>query len=168
MRTRTHAQVCPRYPAAPRPVATFFIHPEPSRLLTVGVEVFRTVGEFRAFVRAESRAIRLRSRTRGLVGQCVGIDVTRRGRRHPCFAILRFPRQHLTVSTLTHEAFHATMRWAQRRNIPAIPTMSTVSNITDRHRPTYVTSLEEQCATVHDRICRELVLALQAHELLPL
>lgn len=135
----------------------------------MGVEVYRTIGEFRHAVRAENRWFGYqRSRTRGLIGQTIGVDVWRhehgRKRKLSCFAIMRFPKAHLTMSTLTHEAFHATMRWANRRRIPAIPTEGGVSNITYGR---YVTSTEERCATVHDRLCRLLVVALTKRRLLP-
>lgn len=157
-------------PRAPKPIATFFLRPERGSRLTVGVEVYRTLGDFRQAVRVENQWFGFkRSRTRGLIGQTVGLEVWRnwkkgRERKQPCFAIMRFPKRHLTMSTLTHEAFHATMRWANRRKILAIPTEGGESNITYGR---YVTSTEERCATVHDNLCRLLVIQLTKRGLLP-
>lgn len=151
-------------------IVAFFLRPERGSRLSVGVEVYRTTGEFRQAVRAENHWFGFkRSRTRGLVGQCVGVEVWRYGthgesRKHPCFAIVRFPKRHLTMSTLTHEAFHATMRWANRRRIAAIPTEGGPSNSTSGR---VVTSTEERCAVVHDNLCRRLVIALRRRGLLP-
>jgi hypothetical protein len=68
------------------------------------------------------------------------------------------------MATITHEAFHATMRWAHRRGFDAVPAKPDVSNITGFVKNA---SLEERAATVHDNLCRRIVIELQRRDLLP-
>lgn len=147
----------------PLPIRVFRIRPEPRSRLSIQVEIFRTVGEFRAFNREEDRQYGQRvQRTRGLVGMCMGVTERRRQRKTGLFAVIRLPRRHLTMSTITHEAFHATCRWAERRGILMIPTNNPDHDIWKR-----ASSIEERCATVHDTICRKIVTQLNRHRLIP-
>lgn len=153
----------------PKPIRIFHVRPEAGSRLSVAIEIYRTAGEMRLTVKDENRRHGFkRSRTRGLVGETVGVTVYRnrtgRPRRTlPLFAIVRFPKEHLTMSTITHEAFHATMRWAERKRIQSIPTGGDrQSNITS---PRYVATVEEQCATVHDTLCRKIVVQLRRFKL---
>lgn len=146
-----------------KPLAVFRIRPEAKSHLSVQVEVFRTVKGFQAHERQEDRRDGRRRRTRGLVGVTLGIVERRPSRRLTgLFATIRIPRSHLTMATITHEAFHATMRWAARRRIAAIPTQSNLSNLTDlRHL-----SVEERCAIVHDTMCAKMVRQLRRRHLI--
>lgn len=144
---------------ATRPVAAFVIRPGHRSRLHALVEVYASVSAFRRRVREDAKTDGTPMRTRGLVGCCYGVTERDRKtkRKTGLFAILKFPRQHLTMSTLTHECFHATMRWAERKGLGAIETKAGRSNM---RQPTAPLSLEEQCATVHDRLCAGLVRAL--------
>jgi len=125
------------------------------------VEVYATARDFRQVVKAEAvESGASRWRTRGLVGECAGVTVRKTKSQRICsglFAILRFPKRHLTMSTITHEAFHATMRWAERRRIAAIPTAGNASNISGQRTLRRVASIEERAAMVHDELCRRIV-----------
>ena len=151
------------------PVAVFAIRPEHGSRLSVQVEVYETADSMRRVVRAEARRERKPTRTRGLQGMCLGVTVLRRGRRTPRFAILRIPKAHLTMSTITHEAFHATCRWAERRGHGAIPVDGSdgPTNMDGRARVIAPLSLEERAATVHDALCRRIVIECRRRKLLP-
>lgn len=149
-----------------KPACVFNVSVEPRSRLSVIVEIYRTTGEFRRTARAEAKRARTRYRTRGLVGMCCGVTIRGRKSRRvfPQFAIIRIPKNHLTMTTITHECFHATMRWAERRGIRAIPTGGGPSNMRPYMRDL---SIEERAATVHDRLCRRVVRQLERRGLLP-
>lgn len=149
-----------------RPV-TFRIRPERKSRLSLQVEIYPTVGAMRRIVRAEGKRDNKPSRTRGLVGMCQGVTERRRGRRTGLFAIVRIPKQYLQMSTITHEAFHATCRWVERRGHRAIPVDHSdgPSNLVPRRGWVKLSSLEERAATVHDEICRRLVIECRRRQL---
>ena len=147
------------------PIRVFHVRPDCRSRLRLRVEIFRTTTEFRQAIRAEDRAFgRQPIRIRGLVGACTGVTERHQGRIADLFAIVRLPRRHLTMSTITHEAFHATLRWAARQQIPAIPTAGGPSNL---HTAGRAVSVEERCAIIHDTICRKIVWNLNRFKLLP-
>lgn len=146
-----------------KPIATFHVRPERRSRLAVRVEIFDTVGAMRQLVRREDRRDGRRSRTRGLVGMCQGVTVRIKGRKTGLYAVVRIPKPHLTMSTITHEAFHATCRWAERRGLTAIPVDGSggPSNMTPRDGWIPLGSVEERAATVHDELCRRMVIHLR-------
>jgi hypothetical protein len=149
---------------APKPLAAFYIRPDKRSRLSVLVEVYPTIAAFRTAERVEAQQNGRRYRTRGLIGSCAGVTVRNNGRKAGVFANLRFPRQHLTMSTITHEAFHATMRWAERQRITSIPTIGAArSNMT---WPS-VSTVEERCAGFHDSLCRRIVWECDRRGLFP-
>lgn len=149
---------------APRPMTAFYVRVGPKSRLSVRVEVFRTTTEFRAAVRAENESLGLKHyRTRRLIGECVGVSCYRghkqKRRLTGCFAWVRFPKKYLTMSTITHELFHATVRWAERVGLEAIPTghQDGPTNMEPGNR---VDNIEERCASIHDYLCRAVVVQL--------
>ena len=144
-----------------KPVYVFRIRPDANSRLSIQVEVYRDANVLRRISRAEGRK---RSMTLGLIGECLGVAEWRRGRKTQLFAIVRLTKEDLTMSTITHEAFHATARWAERRGLKAIPVSGEPSNI---NGPRMGGGIEEHCAKVHHTICRKIVVKLQQHKLLP-
>ncbi len=138
------------------PIRSFNLRPDRRSRLSLRVEIYRTTTEFRAVTRGEDLKYSKRaSRTRGLAAECLGVtERTKRTKRLTgLFAIIRIPKPHLTTSTITHEAFHATMRWARRAGIQDVPT-----DIPEKDRWKRNASIEERCAIIHGEICRKIVL----------
>lgn len=163
-----NGRICAHPRHAPLPLTWTHIWPDKIRYprIDLRVEVYATLADLRKVVRADHAAGHERSVVRGLLGYCVGVQEyyrDRRGRRRrtPTCAIIRLSRTCLGMETITHEAFHATLRWAERIGITSLPTDDCTSNLTagiaDRHN----TSPEETLAGVHGRICRLLVTALR-------
>lgn len=143
----------------------FRIRPQRRSFLSCQVEVWPDAKSFRNRIRVLSQWDHVR--VRGLMAATFGCRLHRRrpGRAERLtgvFAVLVFSQKDLGMATLTHEAFHATMRWAERKGWTAIPLHLGHGNI-DRKR---VNSIEEQCAKAHDNICRRLVIELRRHKVI--
>lgn len=142
----------------PKPAHYFRIYAGPDRRgLFVHVEVYRTVGDLRRTVRADRH---LKDdgqpyRTRGLVGMCTGIVERRLLTKRKCasFTVVRLAANACRTATIVHEMFHATCRWAERRGIASLPLANTPK---PRGTKRYDCD-EERMATVHDRLCRQLI-----------
>ena len=132
----------------------------PSRRARLYAEV-HVYSSRRAFHHAVKSAGR-RDRTRGLVGRCIGVTerVVGTGRRTGLFAVVQLSRDHLGVSVVSHELFHATIRWAHRVGIQSIPTNLSLSNSTARTPAAFLTAQrtpEERCASAHDEMMRQAI-----------
>lgn len=146
---------------SPTPIAVFRIRPRRNQSLALQVEVYANIRSLRSSLIHEDKIHGLRRvSTKGLVGCVTGVIERCKGRKTGLFAIMRLSKTNLTMATLTHEAFHATMRWAERVNIQYVPTGSGGGN-----KPS--SSTEERLATVHDSICRMMVHELTKAGLLP-
>lgn len=160
------------WPGAPDALASFAVYPMPGkRDLRVRVEIYASREDIQRVVRAEGRIGGFRMRTRGLVAMCTGWE-ERRGPQHgrrrlPTFAILRIPKDDLRMSTITHEAFHATMRWAQRVGIREINTHGNNNGNNNMRWPRPVATDEERCAEAHEQICRQIVVWAERLGFLP-
>jgi len=140
----------------PVPIARFRVRPEKRKRLSVEVLIFTGLRDFRRHIRHDDWKYKTkRSRTRGLLGHCCGVTERRGRRKTGLVAVISMPQQQLTMGTITHEAFHATMRWADRKGFASVPLNG--EHISNMRHGQKVTSIEEQCATVHDAICRRIV-----------
>ena len=135
----------------PRPLHYFRVRPSRRSRLFVHVEVYRTVGDLRRASDCDSRLAGKRFNARGMVGQCVAIE-ERRKRDHRLlggFAIVRLAARYCGTTTITHEAFHATCRWAARKRLTLDLSCSMTRAMIARP--------EERMATAHDALCRGIV-----------
>ncbi len=143
----------------PKPKAGFFIKPSRYSRLRVIVLVFRTVKEFRRYVWVDARRNGSSVRTKHLLACCLGAR-----RRSDDVCVILLPERHLRVETISHEVFHATCRWFQRRYGQACDFDS--SGAQSNMRPGNVrTSLEERFAIAHGRLCASLVREARRHKL---
>jgi hypothetical protein len=118
------------YPRMPPGTVVFYVKPEQGSALNVRVEIFRNLTTMRAFCKLRDRQFKQwekRSKPRSFkrtIGQCEGSRwyYTSNSRIVPTFAIIRLAKGYTATSTVTHEAFHALLRFAQRRRIPFIRT----------------------------------------------
>ena len=103
----------------PRPLHYFRARPSRRSRLFAHVEVYRTLGDLRRASDCDSRLSGKRWSARHIVGQCVALEErSRRDRRLlGGFAIIRLAVPHCGTTTITHEAFHATCRWAARKRL---------------------------------------------------
>lgn len=131
----------------PLPCVVFAVRPERGARWRVVVEVYSTQADLTAVSRIDGALSVPRRRVRGgrLYGECLGITERVRGRRTPTVALVRLCAPHLGIATVTHEAFHATCRWAERRGYPLMPT--------DGRDGSW---LEERLASVHDECTRRI------------
>lgn len=151
------------------PIHEFHIRPERGSRLSVKVEVYKSLTALRRMDRLERRCATGKRRVpnQTIVGQCIGVSEFLRKedgsrRKTSLFAIVRLARGCTNTATITHEAFHATMRWAARRGATSI---STIGTPTDRHKAS-AQSMEERCANVHDEMCRRIVNELHRRKVL--
>jgi hypothetical protein len=111
-----------KFTTVPEPVR-FHVRPRKGSWLSIRIEVFPTLGSFRAAVRRMNRTYGFKQHTRRLMGFCFGVErTTLGGHRTGLCAVIQVPRSSLKTSTLTHEAFHATLRWAERKGYTEIVT----------------------------------------------
>lgn len=156
---------------APQPLTWTFITPDHTVYphVDIRVEVYANLRELRDVVKRENAEADVSYVTSQLFAYCTGVDEYmrrpggRRWRTKTC-AIIRFARTKLGTETLTHEAFHATMRYAQRVGIALTDvadadnrTSNLARGVKDRHRA----SPEETLAGCHGRLCRLIVTALR-------
>lgn len=160
-----------QWPGAPDALHAFPVYPRPKGRLYIRVEIYATCEALQQAVRAEARVGGTRYRTRGLIAMVAGLT-ERRGPTYnhellPCFAIMRLPATHLTMSTITHECFHATMRWAARVGIAVLDTNGTANGNNNLKWPVPVQTAEEDCATAIDEIARQIVWRCTRLKLIP-
>lgn len=136
----------------PRPKATFEIRVKPGSHYRVRVQIYKTIKGFHA---AEGVGYGKWGRSgKRLMACCFGIEERDRAtnRLSGLFAGIRMPEAHMRMNTITHELFHATMRWAKRAKIDGRLGDNVPSGHLRKRR-----SAEEQCAIVHGNLCSEFV-----------
>jgi hypothetical protein len=143
----------------PKPLTCFRVRAERSSRWSVYVEVYRTRDDLRKASAMDPGTSRGGSST--IVAQCCEITRThnqwsRRGkllrqRRAPEFAVIRLTAKSRTRD-ITHECFHATMRWAKRAGIASIATGPYADSRELIRRPA-----EERMAVVHENLCAGVV-----------
>lgn len=134
----------------PRPVACFRVRAERRSRLCAYVEVYRTRGELRQASRLDYGITKRLYNSRTIVAQCAEVFARRRGRRTPEFAIIRLTAKSRTRD-ISHECFHATLRWAARRGIYGI---TCGTGMTPRTRATVLVSPYEERAAI---VCENLI-----------
>lgn len=132
----------------PRPAHYFRVRVSRRSRLFIHVEVYQTQPE----LVGASQWDRTGWTPPRLSAQCVEIVVRgqRSKRLRPDFAIIRLTAASRT-GDITHEAFHATLRWARRQGVTALPIASAGGG------PRQTSALEERCARVHETICIGLI-----------
>lgn len=120
----------------------------PNTRQSVKVVVYERVQDFKQ---------RAGMRSRRVLAFCVSTDARR------CVAEIHIPRRYLSIGTITHEAFHATCRYMERRGGLAIPITGNVTNM-DPGEPE---SPEEHAAKVLDGLCTRISLQLYRRKLYP-
>lgn len=150
-------------PGQPLPLTFTYINPDTARRYDVQLEVYATLAEMRAAVRADLAFSKRRGRTFNLRGYCVGNEeyrTTASGRRHRArtVAIIRLAKTHLTVGTITHECLHAALRYLSHAGVAEIPTHGRPGNITAH--ATQATDPEERLATITGNLCKHALRAL--------
>ncbi len=143
------------------------LRPDPKSRLQVRVFIYPSLVEMRrAVVRTDRimRTVNANTRrsgpTRRLQGICYGLvergHVSRRVR--PTFAMILLSRTCLGIGTLSHEVWHATCRYLDRRKIRPYRT--------DFERPQEDQDLEERAARAHDEMMQQLVRGLYRKKVL--
>jgi hypothetical protein len=158
-----------------QPIPAYVIHINPDRHYRhdVRVEIYRTLAELRTAVRCGVRASGMAEyKVHGLLGYCEGVEeyfrrksTGRRWRSRTC-AVIKLAQTNLRTGTLTHECFHATLRYAERvglgqTTVGDLALDGTSSLVRDQHPHS-----EERLATVHGNLCRGLISELYTHKLL--
>lgn len=138
----------------PEPLVCFRVRAERRSRLCICVEVYRGVRDLRRASRLDATGGKVASRT--FVAQCAevvafsGKSADGRVRKRPEFAVVRLTRKSRTRD-ITHECFHATLRWATRAGYVDMRFASRDSRaFTDR-------ALEERMAVVHENLCAGIV-----------
>lgn len=154
---------------APLPLTWTFIVPDRVKHpdVDIRIEVYENLRDLRAVVRAENAEAGHSCVLGGLLGYCTGVEEYlrrpsgRRWRTRTC-AIIRLSRTKLGTETITHECFHATLRYAARVGITQIATSDEhESNLARGVKDRVRSSPEETLAGCHGRLCRLLVAALR-------
>jgi hypothetical protein len=126
------------------------IYPERHSSLYVRVQVWPTKAAMLAYLNEHHITLhgnRFGGRTQAA---CAGIQRTsyrgKHARKHPCVAEVNFWRGRLGIGVITHELFHATMRWGTRIgfNFNALNTLG-------------MTMEEERITYAHGNLCRQFM-----------
>ena len=125
----------------------FRVYPEQRSRLHIRVLVYWTVADLRRAM----REVRGRCDTSGVLGFCRGVLIrTNRGRTRPVFAEIGLTFSSRTT-VITHEAYHATCRWAARRKLAPLSFTLQGADVKGQ------SLIEERLAETHDAICRGIV-----------
>ena len=146
-RARKWAVWYSRQPRRPRPAHYFRVHTSRHARVFLHVEVYTTRQQLIAASRFDRCGVTTSSK---LSAQCVEIIVrgTRDKRLRPDFAVVRLTAQSRS-GDITHEAFHATLRWAARQGMDQIALSWSGGQ---PNRPRLVDVTEERLALVNETI----------------
>lgn len=98
-----------------KPILAFRVKPDPKRTYYFRVEVYRTIHDLRKAPHPLLGGVKGFSR---MLGACFGFRTALPcGRLSPQLGLIRFVKSRLGVGVVSHEVFHATMRFLAQLEI---------------------------------------------------